>query len=78
MGFISDFLGTIMNLIYEGLRFLTIESVGFSIIMFTIVVYTLMLPLTIKQQKFTRVSAIMNPEIQAIQKNIKVKMTNLL
>lgn len=73
MGFISDFLGSIMNFIYEALRFLSIESVGFSIIMFTIVVYTLMLPLTIKQQKFTRVSAIMNPEIQAIQKKYKGK-----
>ena len=32
-----------------------------------------MLPMTIKQQKFTRISAVMNPEIQKIQEKYKGK-----
>lgn len=50
-----------------------IPSVGLAIILFTIVVYTLMIPLTYKQQKFARVSVRMNPEIQAIQKKYQGK-----
>lgn len=69
-GFISTWLGYIMNGIYEFLNMIGIEKniLGFCIILFTIIVYTLLLPLTIKQQKFSRLSAVMNPELQAIQK----------
>lgn len=70
---ITTFLGKIMNLIYEGLYLIGIDGVIYSIILFTIIVYTLMLPFTIKQQKFSRISAVMNPEIQAIQKKYKGK-----
>lgn len=70
---ITQFLGKIMNLIYEGLYLIGIDGVIYSIILFTIIVYTLMLPFTIKQQKFSRISAVMNPEIQAIQKKYKGK-----
>lgn len=71
--FITKYLGIVMNFIYEVLFSIGIENVIYSIILFTIIVYTLMLPLTIKQQKFTRISAIMNPEIQALQKKYKGK-----
>lgn len=70
---ITEFLGMIMNWIYEGLYLIGIDGVIYSIILFTIIVYTLMLPFTIKQQKFSRISAVMNPEIQAIQKKYKGK-----
>ena len=43
-------------------------NIGVSIIIFTIIVYTILLPLTIKQQKFSKMQAVMNPEIQKIQK----------
>ena len=46
---------------------------GLCIILFTIVVRLLMLPSTIKQQKFTRLNSVMQPEIQAIQKKYKEK-----
>lgn len=62
-----------MNIIYEGLYLLNVENVGLSIIFFTIIVYCLMLPMTIKQQKFTKLSSAMNPEIQAIQKKYQDK-----
>ena len=64
---ITTFLGKIMGLIYSVLSSMGLESTVYSIIVFTIIVYTLMLPMTIKQQKFTRISAVMNPEIQKIQ-----------
>ena len=70
---ITTFLGWIMKWIYEVLSTLGFESTVYSIILFTIIVYTLMLPLTIKQQKFTRISAVMNPEIQKIQEKYKGK-----
>lgn len=46
-------------------------NLGVAIIIFTVIIYLLMLPLTIKQQKFSKLSAIMNPEIQAIQAKYK-------
>ena len=50
-----------------------IENIGLCIILFTIIIYTFMIPLTIKQQKFSKLSAVMNPELQAIQKKYKNK-----
>ena len=68
IGNIAKLLGFIMNGIFELLNKIGIESIGWSIIIFTIVIYTLMLPMTIKQQKSTRLLKVMNPELQAIQK----------
>ena len=68
IGNIAKLLGFIMNGIFELLNKIGIESIGWSIIIFTIVAYTLMLPMTIKQQKSTRLLKVMNPELQAIQK----------
>ena len=66
-------LGMIMNLIFEFLDLIGIPNIGLSIILFTIVIYFLLMPLTIKQQKFSKLSARMNPEIQAIQAKYKGK-----
>lgn len=80
MGFISDILGKIMNAIFNmfyALGLNTNDEIGLNIILstivFTIIVYTLLLPFTIKQQKFSRISAVMNPEIQAVQNKYKGK-----
>lgn len=67
-------LGKVMNFIYNFLdKCLPSDSglVGLSIILYTIFVYTLLLPLTIKQQRTSKMSSVMNPEIQAIQKKYK-------
>ena len=40
-----------------------IHNLGVCIILLTIVIYTLLMPLTIKQQKFSKMSAAMNPEL---------------
>ena len=66
-------LGLIMNLIYEFLDFVGIPNVALAIILFTLITNILMLPLTIKQQRFTRVSSLVNPEIQKIQRKYKGK-----
>lgn len=73
VGGIAKILGAIMNSIFVVLQNLGIANIGLCIIIFTIITYTLMLPLTIKQQKFSRLSAIMNPEIQKIQKKYEGK-----
>ncbi len=73
IGWVAKLLGVIMDGIFRILDFLSIPNVGLSIILFTIVVYILMLPLTIRQQKFSKLSAKMNPEIQAIQAKYKGK-----
>lgn len=69
-------LGLIMNAIFELLNFVGIPNIGLSIILFTIVIYLLLMPLTIKQQKFSKLSARMNPEITAIQNKYKGRQDN--
>lgn len=76
IGWVADILGFIMNGIFSLLDLIGIPSIGLSIIMFTIVVYLLMLPLTIKQQKFSKLSARMNPELNAIRDKYKNRKDN--
>ena len=76
IGQVAWVLGKIMEGIFTVLDFIGIPNIGLSIILFTIVVYLLMMPLTIKQQKFSKLSAKMNPEIQAIQAKYKGKSDN--
>lgn len=66
-------LGLILNVLYEIFAAIGIENVGLCIIVFTLVVKLIMLPLTVKQQKYMKLTAVMNPEIQAIQNKYKNK-----
>ena len=70
---IAWILGQVMNGIYNVLSAIGIENIGICIIIFTVIVYTFMIPLTIKQQKFSKMSAFMQPEIQKIQKKYEGK-----
>ena len=70
---ISWVLGNIVELVYNALDFIGIANIGISIIFLTIIVRMFMLPMTIKQQKFTKLNSVMQPEIQAIQKKYKGK-----
>ena len=66
---ISWLLGKVMNGIYNVMDgVFGVQNIGVCIIIFTIIVYTLMIPLTIKLQKWSKMSSVMNPEIQKIQK----------
>ena len=73
IGQVAWLLGKIMEGIFEVLNLIGIPNIGLAIILFTIVVNLLMMPLTIKQQKFSKLSAIMQPEIQKIQKKYQGK-----
>ena len=65
--------GLVMNAIYELLDLVGIPNVALTIILFTLIANILMLPLTIKQQRYSRVSALVTPEIQKINKKYKGK-----
>lgn len=74
IGQVAWLLGKLMDGIFNVLSSVFgIENIGLCIILFTIIIYTFMIPLTIKQQKFSKLSAVMNPELQAIQKKYKNK-----
>ena len=73
IGPVASLLGYIMNAIFWVQSQIGIESIGLCIILFTVVIYMLLMPLTIKQQKFSKLQSKMNPELQAIQKKYKDK-----
>ena len=74
LGPIAKVLGWVMNGIYMAMyNLFGIEDVALSIILLTAVIYLCLLPLTIKQQKFSKMTQIMQPEIQAIQNKYKNK-----
>lgn len=73
IGPIAQFFGIIMNALFVFLENFGIQNIGVCIILFTIIVNIIMLPLTVKQQKFSKLSKLMNPEIQAVQKKYKGK-----
>ena len=76
VGPVAWILGHIMNWIFIFLQKIGIPSTGLAIILFTIIINLLLLPLTYKQQKFSKLQAKMNPELQAIQAKYKGKKDN--
>ena len=73
LGPIAKVLGWILNGIFEFLSNFGIENAGLCIIIFTFLVNALMIPMTIKQQKFTKLSSKMTPEINKINEKYKGK-----
>ena len=73
IGQVAIVMGWIMNGIYKVLDMVGIQNLGLCIIIFSILIYLCMTPLQIKQQKFSKLSAIMQPEIQKIQKKYQGK-----
>ena len=76
LGPIAKILGYLMEGIFFVLDKIGIPNIGLAIILFTIIINFLMMPLTVKQQKFSKLNAKMQPEIQAIQKKYKGKNDN--
>ncbi len=68
LGPIAKVLGALLNVIFN-----IVPNVGVAIIIFTVIIYILLLPLTYQQQKFSKLSAKMNPEIKAVQDKYKGK-----
>ena len=73
LGPIADILGWIMDWLFKFTSIFGIENIGLCIILFTLVTKVLMIPLTIKQQQSSKLMAVMQPEISAIQKKYKGK-----
>ena len=73
IGWVAGIFGYVINGIYWLLEQIGIPNIGIAIILFTVVAYLIMTPLQIKQQKFTKLNAVIMPEVQAIQKKYKGK-----
>ena len=59
--------GYIVEYIYKFLEWIGIPNLGLTIILLTIIVKCILLPLTVNQQKFTKLSSYAQPELKAIQ-----------
>ena len=68
IGPIASLLGMFMNGIFYVLNKIGIPNIGLAIIIMTILIYMAMLPLTIKQQKFSKLQRKMQPELNKINK----------
>jgi len=73
IGWIANILGYLISGIYWCLDKIGLPNIGLSIILFTLIMYLLMTPLQIKQQKFSKLNNVMMPEIQKIQQKYKGK-----
>lgn len=73
LGPFATVFGVIINYIYKGLELIDIPNIALSIITFTIIVNLILLPLTYKQQKTSKMMSVMNPELQKIQAKYKGK-----
>ena len=74
LGDIIDFIALLMGYIMQALFFITGGfNIGLCIILFTIIVRLMMMPMTIKQQRFSKLSSMMQPELAAIQNKYKGK-----
>lgn len=73
IGWVAIVLGWIMNGIYFVINGIGIPNVGLAIILFTIIIYALMTPLQIKQQRFSKLNTIMQPELSKIQDKYRGK-----
>lgn len=74
IGPIARLIGYIMNSLYMFLNdVFGIQNIAVCIVLFTFIIYFLIMPLTYKQQKFSRLTQVMQPEINAIREKYKNK-----
>lgn len=71
-----EILGFIMDILFRFTNMFGIMNIGLCILLFTIVSKTILLPLSIKQQKSSKLINVMQPELQAIQRKYKGKTDN--
>ena len=69
VNWVAEVLGWLMNGIYS----IGVHNLGLCIIIFTVIIYAFLTPLQIKQQKFSKMNNVMQPELQKIQKKYKNK-----
>ena len=68
MNLISSLLGQVLEFIYN-----LVNNYGLAIVLFTVVVKTILLPLTIKQTKSMKAMQDIQPKVQEIQNKYKDK-----
>ena len=73
LGPIAQILGWVMEALFRFTSMFGVVNIGLCIILFTIVTRLLLFPLTIKQQKTSKLMSVMQPELNAIQKKYKGK-----
>ena len=73
ISWVAEVLGLLMNGIFYVINAIGIPNVGIAIILYTIIVNLLMTPLQIRQQKFSKMNAIMAPELNKIRKKYEGK-----
>lgn len=73
LGPFATVLGIIMDWLFQLTSLFGIQNIGLCIILFTLVTKLILFPLTLKQQKSSRLMSIMQPEINAVQSRYKGK-----
>ena len=70
---VAELLGLLMNGIFFVISKIGIPNIGLAIIIFTFILLMAMMPLQIKQQRFSKLQSIMKPELDKIQSKYKGK-----
>lgn len=70
---ISRLLGAILSLLYRGLNAIGVESIGIAIILFTLIVRLIIFPLMYKQNRSSKITAVIQPEINKATKKYRGK-----
>ena len=73
LGPVAKVLGWIMDKIYLMFAGMGIYNIALTIIVFTVIIYIALFPLTYRQQKFSVLTRKMSPEMKAIQAKYKNK-----
>lgn len=73
---IVQVLGWIMEVLFAFTNLFGVVNIGLSIILFTLVTKLILFPMSLKQQKSSKLMTVMQPEIQAISKKYKDKTDN--
>ena len=77
IGQVASIMGWIMDGIYRVLDLVGIQNLGLCIIIFSIIIYALMTPLQVKQQKFSKLSSVMQPEHQIQHKKYRTVLQKI-
>ena len=70
---VAEILGLLMNGIFYVISAIGMPNVGLAIIIFTVILLMAMMPMQIKQQRFSKLNTIMQPELNRIRNKYKGK-----
>lgn len=73
IGWVAEVLGWLMNGIYFVISAIGLPNVGFAIIIFTFILLMAMMPMQVRQQRFSKLQSLMQPELSRIQSKYRGK-----